>query len=221
MEDAATGEIRLSILWEWVHKGATTHRGRRRNGSQGGRYLFRGDVSTLARRRIRQITPGQVPRMYMRFRRQPRCRLLERSSRPTCSTRRRCRGTSTCLNINLNNHDLQTAQERIRNYMNTFKKDGTRITENLDTADTVIERRSGVVRQRGWRNRAVDGEPAIRRDHATVQRTSGCRAARNDCSGLFRRENGQRRHVRSAARTLSRPSGQSRPSVPIRPDKPW
>ena len=22
MEDAATGEIRLSILWEWVHKGA-------------------------------------------------------------------------------------------------------------------------------------------------------------------------------------------------------
>jgi malate synthase len=23
MEDAATGEIRLSILWEWLHKGAT------------------------------------------------------------------------------------------------------------------------------------------------------------------------------------------------------
>ena len=23
MEDMATGEIRLSILWEWMHKGAT------------------------------------------------------------------------------------------------------------------------------------------------------------------------------------------------------
>ena len=23
MEDMATGEIRLSILWEWLHKGAT------------------------------------------------------------------------------------------------------------------------------------------------------------------------------------------------------
>ena len=23
MEDMATGEIRLSILWEWIHKGAT------------------------------------------------------------------------------------------------------------------------------------------------------------------------------------------------------
>ena len=26
MEDMATGEIRLSILWEWVHKGANTYR---------------------------------------------------------------------------------------------------------------------------------------------------------------------------------------------------
>jgi malate synthase len=36
------------------------------------------------------------------------------------------------LNINLNNHDLQTAKERIQQYMNAFKKDGARITENLD-----------------------------------------------------------------------------------------
>ena len=36
------------------------------------------------------------------------------------------------LNINLNNLDLQTAKDRIELYINTFKKDGTRITENLD-----------------------------------------------------------------------------------------
>ena len=30
MEDMATGEIRLSILWEWLHKGATLTDGRRR-----------------------------------------------------------------------------------------------------------------------------------------------------------------------------------------------
>ena len=29
MEDMATGEIRLSILWEWLHKQAPLHRGRR------------------------------------------------------------------------------------------------------------------------------------------------------------------------------------------------
>ena len=30
MEDMATGEIRLSILWEWLHKRRALHRGRRR-----------------------------------------------------------------------------------------------------------------------------------------------------------------------------------------------
>ena len=36
------------------------------------------------------------------------------------------------LNINLNNHDSQKAKERIHLYLDSFKKDGTRITENLD-----------------------------------------------------------------------------------------
>ncbi|MEI9944965.1 MAG: hypothetical protein WDN26_12210 [Chitinophagaceae bacterium] len=36
------------------------------------------------------------------------------------------------LNINLNNNDLSVAKERIKMYMEAFKKDGTRITENLD-----------------------------------------------------------------------------------------
>jgi len=36
------------------------------------------------------------------------------------------------LNINLNNQDLQLAKKRISMYIDAFKKDGTRITENLD-----------------------------------------------------------------------------------------
>jgi malate synthase len=36
------------------------------------------------------------------------------------------------LNINLNNYDPATAQHRIGLYMDTFKKEGLRITENLD-----------------------------------------------------------------------------------------
>jgi malate synthase len=36
------------------------------------------------------------------------------------------------LNINLNNHDLATAKERIGRYRAAFKKDGTRITGNPD-----------------------------------------------------------------------------------------
>ena len=36
------------------------------------------------------------------------------------------------LNLNLNNHDLGEARRRIALYMDTFGKDGRRITENLD-----------------------------------------------------------------------------------------
>ena len=38
------------------------------------------------------------------------------------------------LNINLNNFDLDVARKRIAAYMGAFTDDGTRITENLDTA---------------------------------------------------------------------------------------
>ena len=36
------------------------------------------------------------------------------------------------LNINLNNSDLAEAKRRIRLLADAFRKDGTRITENLD-----------------------------------------------------------------------------------------
>jgi malate synthase len=36
------------------------------------------------------------------------------------------------LNVNLDNHDLEVARERIERYLETFRRDGTRITENLD-----------------------------------------------------------------------------------------
>ena len=36
------------------------------------------------------------------------------------------------LNLNLNNHDLAEAKRRIDLYFETFRKDGTRVTKNLD-----------------------------------------------------------------------------------------
>jgi len=40
------------------------------------------------------------------------------------------------LNINLDNHDPAEAKRRIRLLSDAFRKDGTRITENLDFART-------------------------------------------------------------------------------------
>ena len=48
MEDAATGEIRLSILWEWVHKQARLTEDDAETGVKAGDVFSRGDVSTLA-----------------------------------------------------------------------------------------------------------------------------------------------------------------------------
>jgi len=39
------------------------------------------------------------------------------------------------LNINLNNVDLNEAKRRIRMLADAFRKDGTRMTENLDFDD--------------------------------------------------------------------------------------
>ena len=36
------------------------------------------------------------------------------------------------LNVNLENHDLEEAKRRIRLLAEAFRKDGRRITENLD-----------------------------------------------------------------------------------------
>ena len=36
------------------------------------------------------------------------------------------------LNITLGNHDLETARARIRQLIEAFRADGTRLTENLD-----------------------------------------------------------------------------------------
>jgi hypothetical protein len=39
------------------------------------------------------------------------------------------------LNINLNNTDLNESRRRIRMLADAFRKDGTRITENLDFSE--------------------------------------------------------------------------------------
>lgn len=131
MEDMATGEIRLSILWEWVHKGAVLTEDDPETG------IKEGDVFT--------------PALFERLLEEEYQKLLNAGDRDVYDSSK----TTTLpisreiahayvlsevkapwfidlLNINLNNEDLNVARERIDRYMNAFKKDGTRITENLD-----------------------------------------------------------------------------------------
>ncbi|MBI1950920.1 MAG: malate synthase, partial [Acidobacteria bacterium] len=121
MEDMATGEIRLSILWEWLHKGARLDGepftadlfGRllaeeydklRRAGNRDVHDVSKGTTLPIARAIVDACVRSDVkPPWFIDL-----------------------------LNINLNNHDLDEAGKRVCHYLETLSRDGRRITENLD-----------------------------------------------------------------------------------------
>lgn len=131
MEDAATGEIRLSILWEWIHKGARITEDDPETG------VKKGDVFTA------QLFEKLLEEEYQKLRSAKDKDVHDVSKDTTLPIAREIVKTYVMeevktpwyidlLNINLNNHDLRTAQERIKFYMDEFKEKRKRITENLD-----------------------------------------------------------------------------------------
>ncbi len=131
MEDAATGEIRLSILWEWVHKGAKLTEADKET------KVNKEDVFTVGL--FKKLLAEEYDKLL-----KAKDKDVHDNSKPTTlPIAREIVETYVqddvktpwyidLLNINLNNHDLPTAKIRIKQYMDAFKKDGSRITENLD-----------------------------------------------------------------------------------------
>ncbi|HVG53533.1 MAG TPA: hypothetical protein VM846_03865 [Vicinamibacterales bacterium] len=131
MEDMATGEIRLSILWEWLHKKA---------------QLTDADAETGAK-------AGDVfsPELFQRLLREEYSKLQnagnrdvhDNSKKTTLPIAREIADTYVTdpmklpwyidlLNITLGVQDLAEAKRRIVLLRDAFKADGRRITENLD-----------------------------------------------------------------------------------------
>ena len=131
MEDMATGEIRLSILWEWLHKGAAFTADDPETGVKTGDRL----TADLYKRLLAEE--------YEKLRKASNRDVHDNSKNTTLPIAREIAETYVLddiklpwyvdlLNINLNNHDLTEARRRIRLLADAFRKDGTRITENLD-----------------------------------------------------------------------------------------
>jgi malate synthase len=131
MEDMATGEIRLSILWEWVHKGAALTESDPETG------LKAGDIFT------REIFTRLLDEEYAKLERADNRDVHDNSKETTLPIARdivrayvlepvKLPWYIDLLNINLDNHDPSVARQRIEHYLETFKKEGRRITENMD-----------------------------------------------------------------------------------------
>ncbi len=135
MEDMATGEIRLSILWEWLHKGATLTEDDDVVGVRAG------DVFTKV------IFDRLLDEEYEKLLRADNRDVHETSKTTTLPIARSIVETYIqdtvkppwyidLLNLNLNNHDTDTAQNRIELYMDRLRTQGTRTTHNLSTSPT-------------------------------------------------------------------------------------
>jgi malate synthase len=131
MEDMATGEIRLSILWEWLHKNAP---------------FTAGDDEVRVRagdRLSRELCQRLLAEEYAKLRRASDRDVHDASKNTTLPVAREVVEAYVMddvklpwyidlLNINLENHDLAEARRRTGLLAEAFRKDGTRITENLD-----------------------------------------------------------------------------------------
>ncbi len=131
MEDMATGEIRLSILWEWLHKGARFTEEDAQTGVKRGapftlplfQRLLEEEYAKLQRADNRDVHDDSKGTTLPIARAIIQAYVTEPVKTPWMVD---------LLNLNLDNHDLTRARERIARYLEAFRRDGSRLTENLD-----------------------------------------------------------------------------------------
>jgi malate synthase len=131
MEDMATGEIRLSILWEWLHKNAR---------------LTDDDAETVTRVEdvfTERLFARLLSEEYDKLRTANNRDVHDNSKDTTLPVAREIVETYVAdsvklpwyidlLNITLGVHDLAEARRRIQLLRQTFATNSTRITNNLD-----------------------------------------------------------------------------------------
>jgi malate synthase len=131
MEDMATGEIRLSILWEWLHKGGRLSADDAETGARAGdafgavlfERLFAEEVAKLQAASDRDVYDGSKA-TTLPIAREIAWRYVTSDEKPPWYV--------DLLNLNLDNQDFARARARIDAYLAAFRQDGTRITDNPD-----------------------------------------------------------------------------------------
>ena len=131
MEDMATGEIRVSILWEWLHKQAPFTEDDAATGVKAGDTL--------------------TPALFARLLDEEYAKLLAAGNRDVhddskattlpiardivatlVTTPLKAPWYIDLLNLTLDNHDREACARRVQAYMTAFAADGTRLTANVE-----------------------------------------------------------------------------------------
>jgi malate synthase len=131
MEDMATGEIRLSIFWEWIHKKAALTEDDPETAYKAGDTFSMNLFKQLLSEEYQKLLDASDRDVYDRSKNTtlPIARLI---AEVYVSEKSKTPWYIDLLNINLNNFDLEIARERIEQYMIQYRLDGTRITDNHD-----------------------------------------------------------------------------------------
>ena len=131
MEDMATGEIRLSILWEWLHKRATFTEADAASGVRAGDPVTPELVARLLDEEYAALRAASNRDVHddskdttLPIAREIADRYLHSPGKPPWYV--------DLLNLNLDNDDLERARARIDAYLRDFARDGTRTTANVD-----------------------------------------------------------------------------------------
>ncbi|MBU1564869.1 MAG: malate synthase [Proteobacteria bacterium] len=133
MEDMATGEIRLSILWEWVHKGGVITEDDRETEIRAGQ-VFTGEIfRRLLEEEYAKLLKADTRDVHEKSK-TTSLPIIYEMVKDYIAESVKIPWYIDLLNINLNNENLSEGKRRVAAYINEFKKTGRRITKNLDNA---------------------------------------------------------------------------------------
>ncbi|WP_163379299.1 malate synthase [Cyclobacterium sp. SYSU L10401] len=131
MEDMATGEIRLSILWEWLHKEAEITEDDPETGLVKGTAFSRNIFRKLLEEEYDKLLNARDKDVYNSSK-DTTLPIARKIVEVYVNEDIKIPWFIDLLNINLNNSDLKMAEERIQLYVKRLKEKGERVTENLD-----------------------------------------------------------------------------------------
>ncbi|EPR69091.1 isocitrate lyase [Cyclobacterium qasimii] len=131
MEDMATGEIRLSILWEWLHKHAEITSADVDAGVEEGAIFTQELFDKLLEEEYDKLLNANNKDVYEASK-VTTLPIAKSIVKKYVGEEKKIPWFIDLLNINLNNVDLKMADKRIDLYIKLLNEKGERVTENLD-----------------------------------------------------------------------------------------